>query len=274
MSDRYFTLFHYSMVPIRQIDIETRTDLSREAWMRSALSKPFSFPYRGDIELHWTPKDDLEEVFYGLIQRQKPHSLHRAPDEGGDEIVTDEWQGAYVLVDPTVHEDGQRIAVENDVVGRPETLLKYLIKYINERHDAPYQTEVEPIFDAKSFWSFVDEHGSRLKSIRFRFVVPNMWGTEKELEKELQETGEKTGAERVGIDLSSAHGVDAKSDQVANGVEYAERGAGHVVARSIDGALYRSDKAPRRTELKSLSEISEIGVDFLKEERMRILGRE
>jgi hypothetical protein len=29
------------------------------------------------------------------------------------------WQGAYVLIDPTTHETGQRVAIEIDAVGRP-----------------------------------------------------------------------------------------------------------------------------------------------------------
>jgi hypothetical protein len=262
------------MVPIQQLDIETKIGMSREEWIRYVLSRPFQFSYRGGVELHWTPKGRLEESFYGLVQRQRAHSLHRSPDEGGDEIMTEEWQGAYVLVDPTVHNEGQRIAVENDVVGRPETLLKYLMAAINERIDAPYQTEFEPIFDADSFWSFVDEHGSKLKSIRFKFVVPNMWGTEKELERELQDTRDKTGAERVDIGLSSEHGVDARSDQVANGVEYAERGSGKIFARSMGGATYRSNDEPKRTEISYLNDIALMGENFLRDARKRILGRE
>lgn len=274
MADKIFTLFHYSMVPIEQLDIETAVGMSREEWMRYALSQPFKFLYRGGVELHWTPKGELDEAFYGLIQRQRSHSLHRSPDEGGDEIVTEEWQGAYVVIDPTTHNEGQRIAVENDVVGRPETLIKYLMMSINEKVEAPYQIESEPIFDAKSFWAFVDAYGSRLKSIRFKFVVPNMWGTESELEKELQGTREATGAERVGIEFSSEHGVDATSGRVVNGVEYAEKGAGKVLARSMGGAIYRSDSSPKKTELKVVDAFSEMGADFLRGMRKRILGRE
>lgn len=274
MAEKYFTLFHYSLLPIRQVDIETNNDVDREGWIRLALSSRFSFPYHGGVELEWVPKAEIDEAFYGLIQRQVEHSLHRPPEEGGDEIVRSEWQGAYVVVDPTDHDFGQRMAVENDVVGRPETLMRYLFQAINDRRDAPFIGEVEPIFDAGTFWSFVEEHGELLSFISFRFVAPNMWGTESELEKELKATREDTGADRVDVKLKGEKGVEATSDRVSQGVSYAERGSGSVFAVSKDGARYRSEDAPKRTILEALDEKAGLGREYLREMKARILGRE
>lgn len=254
MLEKSFTLFHFSMLPVRQLDVETKVDLTRENWLREALSEPFSFPSRGGAELFWVPKGELEESFYGLIQREIAHARHRPPNEGGDEIVTEEWQGAYVVLDPTSHEQGQRIAVENDVVGMPEPLIKYLVKEISSRPEAPFVTEVEPIFDASTFWSFVDKHGGLLRWIKFQFVVPNMWGTESELEQELKATRDDTGAERVDITMRGEQGVEAPSNRVTQGVDYAEKGAGKIVARSKDGTKYQSDDVPKRTTLEILNE--------------------
>ena len=41
MPQKVFTLFHFSLVPINQLDIETRAGDSREEWLRYALSKTF-----------------------------------------------------------------------------------------------------------------------------------------------------------------------------------------------------------------------------------------
>lgn len=206
MSERFFTLFHYSLLQVRQLDIESRTELDRESWIRFVLSKPFEFAYHGGARLVWVPKGDLGESIYGLIQRQVEHLRHLSPVEGGDEVVGEEWQGAYLVIDPTDHETGQRIAVENDMVGKPDTLMRYFFSAINDRPDAPFVAEVAPIFDAKTFWNFIEENGEDLRFIRFRFIAPNMWGAESELEKELKETREDTGAERVDVKFSRGRG--------------------------------------------------------------------
>lgn len=274
MADKFFTLFHYSLLEVRQLDIETRRGLTREEWIRQILSERFSFAYHGGVMLEWVPKENLDEAFYGLIQRQVEHALHRSPDEGGDEFVRTEWQGAYVIIDPTTHDLGQRVAVENDVVGRPETLMRYLFQAINDRIEAPYIGEVAPVFDAGTFWSFVAEHGEQLSFIRFRFIAPNMWGTESELERELKNTRAETGAEKVDVKLSGDEGIDATSERVAQGVSYAEKGSGRVNARSKDGAYYTSEEAPMRTVLDAIDEKGGLSLSYLRYMKNRILGRE
>lgn len=178
----------------------------------------------------------------GLIQKTKIHELHEPPEKGGREISKEEWQGAYVIVDPTHHDEGQRIAVENDVVGRPSALIKSLSRYINLHDEAPYQIEIEPLWDASRFWAFASIHGNIMKKIEFDFVVPNMWDTEGDLDADLRDTGNITGAERVSVGFRSEHGVSTDNQKVREGVEYAERGAGTLAARAMDGSRFRSTK--------------------------------
>lgn len=262
------------MIPVRQLDIETKAGFDREGWLRHLLAKPFEFEHRGEEPLYWTPGEDWGDGLFGLIQKKTPHMLHRPPHEGGREIVEQEWQGAHVLIDPTSHEQGQRMAVENDVVGKPEALMRSFQKALNDRAEAPFQFEIEPLFDPRSFWAFAEEHGGVLKSVTFDFVTPNMWGTKSALDKELKATREQTGAERVRVGLDSEHGVEAKSDRVKDGVDYAERGAGSVKAKSLGGDTYKSESSSRRTMLVVPDSIRGIGRDFLREMRSKILGLE
>lgn len=206
--------------------------------------------------------------------KEGTHTLHRSPKEGGEEFVTEEWQGSYVIIDPTPHDVGQRIAVENDVVGRPTAIMKKLRRALNERPDAPFQIEIEPIFDPNTFWSFAYDHGGVLRSVAFDFVVPNMWGTETDLEKELQSTREDTGAERVRIGLESRHGVDVDSERIKNGVGYAQKGAGKINAKSLDGDAYSSESEPTVTRIKVLDQVRDLANEYLREMKDRILGRE
>jgi len=238
VAQKAFTLFHLSLVPVDQLDIETRTGDTREEWLRHSLAHTFEFPHWGGGTLYWVPLSPIGESLFGLLQRTRPHEHHKPPEDGGAEIVSDEWQGAYVILDPTHHDEGQRVAVENDVVGNPRALLKSLVATINERAAAPYQIEIEPLFDASRFWAFSKRHDDILKSVTFDFVVPNMWGTESDLEKDLDETGKQTGAERVTVGLSAEHGIHTENQKVRDGLEYAEKGAGTVRARALDGQRF------------------------------------
>lgn len=240
MAGKTFTLFHLSLMEVRQLDIETRRGLTREGWLRLALKDAFRFEHWGGGQIVWVPKEDIDGIIFGVLQRTRAHGRHAPPELGGNEEVVEEWQGAYVLLDPTHHDEGQRVSVENDVVGDPKALLKSLVESINDRVDAPYHIEVEPLFDSNRFWAFAAANNNILKSVTFDFVVPNMWGTESELEADLKRTGVQTGAERVRVDIRSKNGISTDNDTIRDGVDYSERGAGTVRAMSMTGKRFRA----------------------------------
>lgn len=272
MAEKVFTLFHFSLVPIRQTTITMRSQDSREDWLRYALKEPFEFLHRGGAKLYWVPKDDVGECILGLIQRTRSHVHHRSPADGGGEVVDQEWQGSFVLIDPTHHDSGQRVAVENDVVGAPKALLKSLIFELNRRLEAPYQIEFEPLFDASQFWQFASKHHNVLKRITFDFVVPNMWGTETDLEQDLKETGLQTGAERVVVTLAGEHGVATNNAKVREGVSYAEKGAGTVRATAPDGTRFSSDRRPTITKIPAIQAGTDTVMAYFAHLKRRILG--
>lgn len=274
MAQKVFTLFHLSLVPIQQLDIETRKDDSREDWLRHALSEGFEFTHWGGGSLHWVPLQPIDECIFGLLERTRPHEHHKPPSEGGAEVVSEEWQGAYVVIDPTHHDEGQRVSVENDVVGQPRALLKSLVSAINQRTTAPYQIEIEPLFDASRFWAFAKRHDNVLRSVTFDFVVPNMWGTESDLEKDLKDTGKQTGADRVIVGISAGHGVFTDNQKVRDGVEYAEKGAGTVRAKAMDGQRFSSTAQPRTSRIPLIETGTEIVNEYFARLKGKILGRE
>lgn len=239
MADRTFSLLHLSLVG-RQRSLFGQFDGSREDWLRFALAENFSFSGWGNRELVWVPKRVSDGLIFGLVQGKAPHPHHESPNAGGGETVSDFWQGAYVFLDPTHHEDGQKLAVENDVMGKPRALAKALFDHLNEREDAPYTTIPELIFDESDFWSFSSDNGDILKYIRFRFVVPNMWGPQNELDEDLKETGKETGAEKVDVTFSGKGGVTTRNSKVRTAVEYSQRGAGEIRARSMTGKNFSS----------------------------------
>jgi len=271
--ERKFTLFHFSLIPIAQATLTMRTRDTREDWLRYALSEPFEFGHFAGLKLHWVPRGFAEECIVGLIQRTRTHELHQSPDEGGGEITREEWQGAYVMVDPTHHDEGQRIAVENDLVGKPTSLLKSLAKHLNQMDEAPYQIEIEPLFDASRFWAFAKDHENIMRWIDFDFVVPNMWSTESDLDADLRETGATTGAERVSVAFRSDHGVTTDNQKVREGVEYAERGAGTLRARAMDGARFRSTSQPLTSKIPAIKAGAEDMLKYFVGLKRKILSR-
>ncbi len=270
--EKRFTLFHLSLKERQQPTFDTFMG-SREEWLRFALKDRLTFNHWGKEELHWLPLEHGGRHILGLLQRTRRHGFHRPPDEGGEEVETEEWQGAYVLIDPTHHEDGQKAAVENDVVGAPRALLKSLVSHLNSRLDHPYLIAIEPLFDGGEFWKFSSEHGHVMRAINFDFVVPNMWRTDKALEKDLEETGKVTGAQRVRFGLESQDGVSTRNEQVETGVNYVERGAGTLSAKAMDGERFVSTKRPKTTTITNFGGTKSDIAEFFERFKDRILGR-
>lgn len=274
MTVRQFNLFHLNLIPVSEPTFDTRDDLNREEWLRTVLSKGFTFPYHGGDLLYWVPQEEVEELIVGIIEKSQERLQHLPPEKGGAEISREEWQGAYVIIDPTHHEDGQKMAVEKDIVGTPATMVRYLAKHINSREERPYELEPAIIFDSDDFLNFLKENGPLLKWVKFHFVVPNMWDTAGTLDQELKETGEETGTEELDVTFKSRRGLRGDSNRVTEGVDYAARGAGSVRARSTTGRQFRSDKSPMTTQIESEQESVDLGGSaWIKNFWRRILGR-
>lgn len=239
MRDRAFNLLHLSLTQIREPNFDTFNG-TRENWLRKSLSEKFNFIGRGGKDLVWVPKESSNHLIVGLIQGKKAHSFHEPPTSGGAETMDEFWQGAYLFLDPRHHEDGQKLAIENDVLGMPRSLANSLLGHINQMFDCPFVATAELIFDESDFWRFSEISGGKLKHIKFRFVVPNMWGPQNDLEEDLKETGVETGSEQVEVTLRAKNGVGTNNEKVKTGVSYASRGAGSVEARNMEGKKFSS----------------------------------
>ncbi len=272
MLGKRFTLFHLSLTP-RQPDLFVRFEGTREDWLRQSLQDPFELASPTG-PLHWVPLQSDSEVIIGLIQRTRRHIRHKSPEEGGAEVSDAEWQGAYLLLDPRSHDDGQKAAVERDLVGRPTALLKALVESVNLRPAAPYHINVEPLFDGERFWHFSAKHLNKLRWITFEFVVPNMWDVANDLEEDLKETGKETGAQRVTVSFQSQDGVSTDTKKIKEGVSYVERGSGSLKAKSLTGERFNSADTSRTTIVDVPVEETTTRLDFLRQLTGRILGRE
>jgi hypothetical protein len=271
MKDRAFNLLHLSLTPIREPSFHTFKG-TREDWLRKSLAERFTFLGRGGKELVWVPKAHTNELIFGLIQGKKAHSFHEPPIAGGAETIDEFWQGAYFFLDPRHHADGQKMAIENDVLGMPRALANSLLGHVNQLHDCPITATAELIFDESDFWRFSELSGGKLKHIKFRFVVPNMWGPQNDLEEDLKETGLETGSEKVEVVFRSSSGVRTDNEKVKAGVAYASRGAGSVEARNLEGKKFSSSKKPT-VEYVPEPDLNGVTGEGLANLGQRVLGR-
>lgn len=274
---RVFELFHLSLLVPRQANIFAESPApSREEWLRQVFAKPFRFSHRKG-ECHWVPAQTDSPIIAGNVVRSHPRRQHVPPEEGGYETISNEWQGAMVLIDPRHHEDGQKVSFErDDTLGKPRSVLQSMISHVNELPFPPYVIEPEPIFNKRSFWGWASAHENRLHSITFEFVVPNMWGSKSALDQDLRELRE-IGVGKVRVAMSEGKredGIDAQSQQVRDGVDYAAQGGGSLTAKAKNGDTYSSTADTLTTKLPTTSAERNDGVGALTKWFQRLLGHE
>jgi hypothetical protein len=271
---REFSLFHMSLIEVSQPSFETLSGISREDWIRRVLEEGFEFPYFGGATLHWVPQKSTSDFILGIVERPRDRLQHLPPEMGGGEVFKEEWQGAFVIIDPRHHEDGQKMAVENDIVGAPTAIVKYLSNYFNTLEERPYEFEARAIFDSSDFDLFLKTNGNLLRHVKFRFVVPNMWNSAGRIDEELRGTGKETGAEEVDVTFKSRRGLKGNSERVREGVEYTAKGAGMVRATAVNGAKYSSSKSPSKSRVEAPDPDSRESVfSWVERTANRILGR-
>lgn len=270
MKDRVFTILHLSLAEYPQPSLLAFKG-NRESWLRHALSERFVFVGRNSRRFEWVPKIVSHEHILGLIQAEKPYAYHDAPAEGGGERVDNFWQGAYLFLDPSHHEDGQKMAIENDVVGTPLSLALAIFKNINSREETPFSCIPKLIFKDQEFWKFAKESGEILRYITFKFAIPNMWSPQSDIEEDLKATGLETGAETVEVSFKSEGGVRTDNDRVKAAVEYSRRGAGTVTARNFQGKNFSSNMQAmtERVIADDLLEPSEVKVSAVAKRVLR-----
>lgn len=272
-----FELFHLSLHEKIQGELlDKKSEFNREEWIRYVFSEKFVFNHRS-VKIHWVPALNDEQFIAGNLVRVHQRRRHKSPEEGAAEEIGQEWQGAIVVIDPTNHSDGQKVAFEQDLtLGKPLSVLKSLLKYINSSPQASYVIESKPIFNEKSFWSWIEEQNFLLSKITFDFVTPNMFGTRSSLDNHLKEFGQ-IGASKVKMTLDEGSrdgGIDANSVEIRNAVDYSHKGGGSISAKAKNNKTYKSKDKTLTTLLPKEAEDRSSGLKNLRKWFFGLLGRE
>ncbi len=278
MPNRKFHLFHLNLMIMRG-PLFQKIAPTREEYLRSVLERDFEFSIgRGKnySRASWIYKGAVGECILGTLLKEGPHQRHLPPEEGGDEVITQEWQGAWVIIDPTHHKKGQRASVEVDVdvVGTPKSLLIGLVGQINKNKDRPYNITPDLIFNGNNFWDYAKKANNKFTKVQFDFDVPNMHGTKKEIANDLKEAGVQTGAENISITYKSSKGINALSERIKSAVEYIEKGQGKIKAFASGLRSFDSDANPTITEMPNSDRDKNQGTKQFNKHKGEVLGHD
>ncbi|MEO3387886.1 hypothetical protein [Mesorhizobium sp. CAU 1741] len=222
------------------------SEFSREEWLRAVFSKQFSFRHKGN-EFFFVPEPTKnsglpEKIVSGWIARDRQQTERTPPWEGLSPTEHRSWQAALLLLDPSDHPDGQKLALEsNPDVGGPAPILASLAQHFSEGHSEPYSVSVFPIIQARSFARFAEEHKGTIQVIAYDVAVPNMFNSPDDFSEEMKRLRDKGNIARVRTRLESDDAIDTDASQLDEIAEHVEKGGGKITARTKDGKRYRSD---------------------------------
>lgn len=253
MSDR-FELFRLSLIERKQASLFSETVVTRAGYLRKVFGADWDFQHYGNTFYYRPSASALHapDVIIGRLGRQYSTTENLPPDQDFEATQHEGWKAAVILIDPTHHADGQKVAMNYDVsVGNPSALIHALAKAVNTKDQlAPYEIIAERIFDSASFWQFADENKGDIVTLAFDFATPNMFGSTEELEAELKDISQQERAHRVTLRLKSADGIETGTTRVKSAVQYSEKGAGTIRARTRKGRSYNSKKKAKSVKLE------------------------
>lgn len=223
------------------------TPFTRERWLRVFFSAVRSFEHRSQ-PFTFIPADDAptsipSHLIVGWIARPRVVSERTPPSAGFEPTEHNSWQGALIVVDPTEHEDGQKVALElRSDVGKPLSVLRSLTSemYIGD-DPRPFDVQVHPIVEPASFWRFAEQHEYRINMLAFDVAPPNMFRGRDSFTGEMRFLRDHVRVNRVRSTLTSETVLDVQQENIKEVIDYTERGAGTIKAKTTNNVRYNSN---------------------------------
>lgn len=226
-------------------DLFTTKDITREEWLRRFFKEEHTFQHRG-TEFVYRPERSMAPppgYIFGWLARERTLVERTPPSEGLELTEHAHWQASFVALDPSDHEDGQKVAAEeNALVGNPLAILQTLTKQMNSIPSAAYSAQIFPIVEEASFWRFASEHHNEIRSITFDVAAPNMFKSASDFQDELRTLRDTANVSNVKATLESDSVLDHTAQPIQEIVDYTEKGAGSLSATAVDGEVYHSEQ--------------------------------
>jgi hypothetical protein len=234
---------------------------TREQWLRRTFSTEITFIHRQN-QFHFVPdpeaQGEMPGLIVGRIGRKRTSQENEPPESGFRETERTAWHAMLVIIDPSHHEDGQKVAIERDptVSTRCLAVFKSLLKILNQSPNGnPYLAEVRAIAEASTFWDFVAEHPV-ITALQFEMLAPNMFGIHDDWDADMKELKATENADKARFLTESKDGLIVDTPRIRKGVEKTARGTATVRARAKDGSHYSSDESVKTVAVEREDEIS------------------
>ena len=249
---------------------------SRDEWLRWVFSREIRFEHRKEV-LHFVPVPDLssQNLIVGRIGRQIIARENEPPEENLKDTKRPAWIASMIFIDPTYHEDGQKIAIEAQLkIGSPIAILKSLSQKLNDvRPTHKFLIEVNSIIEASDFWQFVSENEGKITKVTFDLIPPNMFGIRDDFDRELKELRDQERAQRVKFELQSSDGLALDTERVRNTVNYTVEGGGSIKARTKSRRSFNSQDRTRTLNVPEDEGVSTGSESFARKVRDWIFGQ-
>jgi hypothetical protein len=248
-----FQVFRISLLPHFQRDLLKGPELTREEYLRIVFNQSWTFSYYSS-EFHYKPDNELatDGFLIGRVGRPTMSHENMPPEDNFEETVHTAWKASVVAIDPNDHKDGQKASVQiNSEVGDPEKILRRLIETINLQNDIyPYELQIQPVFNAQSFWDFANQNRGNITKLTFEFVAPNgLWSAASNLKDELSNLRDLLEINQVSTTFQSETGINTDAAPVKEAVAYAESGSGKIKAVARNKKRFSSANTPQKTIL-------------------------
>jgi hypothetical protein len=237
----HFDLYRYQLLPITQhIQLDLLRGVESIESLKQKKNVFFSEILVGlqrlrhrNIEI--AHRLDMHQGDWFVFHIGARKSLERSRKDFKKERLED-WPHVVIIINnsPTV----QAIAISRNQKAFTSTRVVAQMLVDNlQPHLRSYQLhlEIEPLFEAQTFWALVNEYQGRIVAVTFELVSPNMATISKSLKLDLAQINADTNSHRTDLKLNSGEGSTleiAPNNKVIDSlVDYASAGGGDIVLR-------------------------------------------
>lgn len=240
------TLLARGQIDAFEVRAPDGSPLTREVWLRQVLSSPIEFTHFRQNYL-FLPTTGLDgQIIGGGVGRPKRIRSDEPTVDGFEPVDRQLWHASIVLLDPSHHDDGQKLAIERGHAGAPLAIAKSLAAHLNKSNPpSPYVVEVGVIADGGSFWDFVERHEGNVVSATFEFYAPNMFDIGSDYERDMADLQAQENVEKASLNIQSSTGLRLKTPRIENAIEAVERGTGTARARARNSEKYNSSDSAK-----------------------------
>ncbi|PKN16532.1 MAG: hypothetical protein CVU66_00580 [Deltaproteobacteria bacterium HGW-Deltaproteobacteria-23] len=263
-----FELYRYQLLPMsRQVqqdflhDISSVEDIERNKnkFLGEILDK---FPSILHKTHHINQKREFYENDILCLKVAVQKSLERDRADFRKERL-ENWPNVTILINN--RQDIQMIAVSKNekAFTSSAVIIKSIVALVNARLKSyQLQMHAEAMFDKKEFWAIVMSHRTRIQTIKFELISPNLANISSQLKLDLKQLNKDTNSHKTNLEFNSPAGATLEvneSNQMINSLlDYASQGGGDI---SFKVRGYKK-KIHTSTSIKTV-EIDELMVENL-----------